>query len=169
MRAYNQESERVRIVKGVSVFALVVSFFTDFGLNCLMGQAKEPAPVFRPALDQIRSQTQIAIRLPSKLPSDIREGDIKLAWGTVSEDGYFISLDLEEIGSDAAFAAGFGGSTRVLRHVANTRPVALAGGLIGMFRPVSCGGSCARKLVVDAEWRDVPDPDQTRKHFKRKG
>lgn len=130
-------------MKGVSVFGLVAFFFTDFGLNSLMGQAKQPAPIFRPALEQIQPQTRIAILLPSKLPSPIRERDIKLAWGTVSEDGYLISLYLAEIGSNATFAAGFGGSTRVLRDLPNTRPVALAGGLIGMFRPVSCGGSCA--------------------------
>ena len=126
-----------------SVFGLVVFFFTDFGLNSLIGQQSKPAPVFRPALEQIQPQTRIATLLPSRLPSSIRERDVKLAWGTVSEDGYFISLYFTEIGSDATFAAGFGGSARVLRDLPNTRPVALAGGLSGMFRPVSCGGSCA--------------------------
>ena len=106
-------------------------------------QAKEPAPVFKPALEQIQSQTRIPILLPSKLPSHIHERDIKLAWGTVSEDGYFIALYLTEPGSNASFVAGFGGSTRVLRDLPNTRPVALAGGRTGTFRPVSCGGSCA--------------------------
>jgi hypothetical protein len=72
-------------MKGVSIFALVVFLFSDFGLNSVMGQAKEPAPVFRPALEQIRSQTRIPILLPSNLPSRIRERDIKLASGTVSE------------------------------------------------------------------------------------
>ena len=142
MLAY-RESAEVRIVKGVPVFALVVSFFTDLGLNYLMGQAKEPDRVFRPALEQILPQTRIAILLPSKLPSLIRERDIKLAWGTVSEDGYFISLYFTELGSIATFAAGFGGSAGVLRDLPSTRPIALAGGLIGRFRPVSCGGSCA--------------------------
>jgi hypothetical protein len=142
MLAYREVAE-VRIVKGLSVFALVVSFFSDFGLSCLMGQAKEPAPVFRSALEQIQAQARIAILLPSKLPAPIRTRDIKLASGTVSEDGYFISLFFTNMGSNATFAACFGGSTRVLRDLPNTRPVALAGGLLGMFRPVSCGGSCA--------------------------
>jgi hypothetical protein len=128
-------------MEGVPVFALVVFLFTDFGLNSVMGQAKEPAPVFRPALEQI--QTRIPVLLPSKLPSHIRERDIKLASGTVSEDGYFISLYFTETGSDASFVAGFGGSVRVFRDLPNTRPVALAGGRTGMFSPVSCGGSCA--------------------------
>jgi hypothetical protein len=130
-------------VKGMSVGTIVLSSIAYFGLNSLMGQPKEPAPVFRPAIEQIQPQTRIAIRLPSKLPSPIREREIKLAWGTVSEDGYFISLYFTETGSNSTFAAGFGGTARVFRNLGNTRPVALAGGLSGMFRPVSCGGSCA--------------------------
>lgn len=47
--------------------------------------------------------------------------------------------------ANASYAAGFGGSTRILRSqdLTNTRQVALSGGRTGMFRPVSCGGSCA--------------------------
>jgi hypothetical protein len=108
-----------------------------------MGQATEPAAVFRPAIEQIQHKTRIAILLPSKLPSPIHERDIKLASATVSEEGYSIALYFSEIGRSATFAAGFGGSSRVVRDLPNTRPVALAGGLMGMFRPVSCGGSCA--------------------------
>jgi hypothetical protein len=130
-------------VREMFVFALVVLFFADFGFNSLMGRAKVPAAVFTPALKQIQPKTHIAILLPFKLPSPVREREIKLASGTVSPDGYFISLYYSEIGSNATFAAGFGGSTRVLRDLPNARRVALAGGLIGMFAPVSCGGSCA--------------------------
>jgi hypothetical protein len=73
------------------------------------------------------------------------ERAIKLASGEVREDGYFISLYFSEEGSNAAFAAGFGGSTRILglQDLPNTHRVALSGGRIGMFRPVSCGGSRA--------------------------
>ena len=108
-----------------------------------MGQAKEPAPVFKSALERIQAQTRITILLPSKLPARIRARDIKLASGAASEDGYFISLYYADPGSDSTYAAGFGGSTRLLRDLPNTRPVALAGGLSGLFRPISCGGSCA--------------------------
>jgi hypothetical protein len=110
-----------------------------------MAQAKEPAPVFRAALEQIRSQTRIPILLPSKLPSAIPERDIKVAYGEVTEDGYSISLYSSEAGSNATFAAGFGGSTRILgfQDLPNALRVALSGGRTGMFRPVSCGGSCA--------------------------
>jgi hypothetical protein len=109
-----------------------------------MGQAKEPARVFRPALEQVRPQTQIPILLPSKLPSPLRERDIKLASGTASENEYWIELYYAETGSNATFAAAFGASAVVSRDV---RPrlggIRLAGGRLGIFMPVSCGGSCA--------------------------
>jgi hypothetical protein len=71
-------------MKGVSIFAPVVFLFSDFGLNSVMGQAKEPAPVFRPALEQIRSQTRIPIFAALQLAIS-HPRDIKLASGTVSE------------------------------------------------------------------------------------
>jgi hypothetical protein len=109
-----------------------------------MGQAKEPAPVFRPALEQIQSQTRIPILLPSRLPSAVPESGIKLASGEVRKDGYFISLYYSEDAA-ASYAAGFGGSTVILKSqdLTNIRRVVLSGGRTGMFRPVSCGGSCA--------------------------
>lgn len=142
MPAYRECAE-LRITKAVAVFALVGLVLTDFGSNSLMGQAQEPARVFRPALEQIQPQTRIAILLPSKLPSAIRERDIKLASGTVSGDGYFISLYYDEIGSNATYAAGFGGSVSALRDLPGVGGIVLAGGRRGTFMPVSCGGSCA--------------------------
>ena len=131
------------IWKSRALVALVLFLFTDFALNSVVGQARGPAAVFRPALDQIQSQTRIPISLPARLPSAIREKDIKLASGEVRGDGYLISLYFDEAASNATFAAGFSGSTRVFHNLPGTRRVALSGGRAGMFRPVSCGGSCA--------------------------
>ena len=79
--------------------------------------------------------------LPSRLPSIISEKKIQLAWGEVRKDGYFISLYYSDPGSNADYAAGFGASMLISRDLG--RRVGLSGGRIGMFRPVSCGGSCA--------------------------
>lgn len=127
-----------------TVAALVLLLFADFGSNFAMGQGKGPASIFRPALEQIQAQTQIPILLPSRLPSAIPESAIKLASGEVTKDGYFISLYYSE-DANASYAAGFGGSTYILKiqDLPSTRRVALSGGRTGMFRPVSCGGSCA--------------------------
>jgi hypothetical protein len=124
---------------------LMLLLFSDFPFNSVMGQGKGPSSVFRPALEKIQSQTRIPILLPSQLPSAVPETDIKLASGEVTRDGYFISLYFSRRGGDAAFAAGFGGSTRVFgpQDLPNTRRVVLSGGRRGIFRPVSCGGSCA--------------------------
>jgi hypothetical protein len=140
-----QESAAYRITKRTAAAMLVLLLFTGLGANSVMGQAKGPAPVFRPALEQIQSKIRIPIVLPSKLPSVIPEKDIKVASGEVRDDGYFISLYFRESGGDAAFAAGFSGSTSIFgpQDLPDTRRVALSGGRTGMFRPVSCGGSCA--------------------------
>lgn len=130
----------------VRAISLVAFLFTGLGLNSARAQAKNPATVFRPALEEIQSKTLIPILLPSKLPSFIRGKNVWAA-GEVRDDGYFISLYFAEpgsvLGSDATFAAGFSGSKLVFRHLGNTRRVALSGGRTGMFRAVSCGGSCA--------------------------
>ena len=138
----HREPTGPRLIKAVPLVALLLLLFTDFRLNSVMGQAKEPAPVFRPALERIQAQARIPILLPSKFPAVIREKDIKLAWGEMREGGYFISLYYSEPGVDASFAAGFGGSTR-LEHLPDAHLVKLSGGRTGMFMPVSCGGSCA--------------------------
>src|SRR3954451_22016342 len=92
-----------RIMKTAPVVALGLLLFTDFALNSVVGQAKGPAPVFKPALEEIQSQKRIPILLPSKLPSGISERDIKLASGEVREDGYFISLYFSEDASNAVY------------------------------------------------------------------
>jgi hypothetical protein len=126
-----------------SVLALVIVLPLCCGLNFLLAQRKEPAAVFRPALEQIRSKTRVPILLPSRLPSQIRERDIRLAYGEVRKDGYFISLYFSEPGSNATYAAGFGGSATVEHDLPGTHRLKLAGGRVGVFMPVSCGGSCA--------------------------
>ena len=127
--------------RGVQFLIVFVSFYC--GLNLLLAQTKTPAAVFRPALQQIQSKTPIPILLPSRLPSRIRERDIKLAYGEVREDGYFISLYFSDIGSDATYAAGFGASTRLVGDVPHSHRIKLAGGRMAIFSVVSCGGSCA--------------------------
>jgi len=141
----HRESVGLRNIKRAPALAIVLLLFTHYQSESAMEQATGPAQVFRPALEQIQSQTRIPILLPTTLPSAIPEGSIKLTWGEVREDGYFISLYFSEEASNATFAGGFGASTRIpgLQNLPNTHRVALSGGRIGIFRPVSCGGSCA--------------------------
>jgi hypothetical protein len=112
------------------------------GLSVAMPQAKA-APAFESALRDIRGKVQVPILLPSKLPDAISVPDIKLAYGEVRENGYAISLYYSEPGTDATFAASFMGSTDVEKSIPGTTRAVLANGIAAMFRPVSCGGSCA--------------------------
>jgi hypothetical protein len=141
----HRESAGGRIRKAASAAVLGLFLFCDFGSNSVAGQAKAPAAVFGQALAQVQPKTRIPIVLPSKLPAVTSPKDIKVSLGEVRDDGYFISLYFSAEGGQAAFAAGFSGSTRILsaQDLPNTRQVVISGGRVGMFRPVSCGGSCA--------------------------
>src|SRR5215831_18110266 len=74
-------------IKRPSSFALIIFVSSYGGLKFLLAQKAAPAAVFGPALEQIQSKTPIPILLPSRLPSRIRERDIKLAFGEVRKDG----------------------------------------------------------------------------------
>jgi hypothetical protein len=157
------ESAGLRIVKRAPLVALVLLLFTDFRSSFLMGQAKGPAPVFRPALEQIQSQTRIPILLPSKLPSAIPERDIKVASGEVRGDGYFISLYFSEDGGDAAFAARRWWFHAYLRSQRSAE--CTPGPTVGRsyWNVQACFVRrllCTSKLMVGAERRDVPDSNK---------
>ena len=139
-----RESALLRIVERLCSFILPGCLLIVLGSNPALGQAKRPARIFTPALQEIQSKTRIPILLPSKLPPAIPESGIKLASGEVRKDGYFISLYSSE-DANASYVAGFGGSTLILqdRDLPNSARVALSNGRTGIFRPVSCGGSCA--------------------------
>lgn len=142
--ATHGESAFIGLVKGAPALILAGCFLFGLVSDLALGQATEPARVFKPALDQIQSKTPILILLPSKLPSPIPESAIELASGEVRKDGYFISL-YYSADAIASYAAGFGGSTLILKDqdLPNSVRVPLSGGRSGIFRPVSCGGSCA--------------------------
>jgi hypothetical protein len=134
----------LRVLKRICSWILLGCFFIELGSNSALGQPKGPARIFTPALEEIQSKTRIPILLPSKLPRAVPENKIKLASGEVRKDGYFISLYYSE-DANASYAAGFGGSTLSLqdRDLLQSFRVALSDGRLGIFRPVSCGGSCA--------------------------
>jgi len=142
--AISRESALIRMVERASVFILACCFLPELGSNLAPGQVRKPARVFKPALDEIQSKVSIPILLPSKLPPAVPESGIKLARGEVRKDGYYISLYYSE-DANASYAAGFDGSTLILqdRDLPGSVRVPLSGGRTGIFRAVSCGGSCA--------------------------
>jgi len=125
-----------------SILVTLVLVVKAVGLSVGMPQAKA-APVFESGLQNIRGKVQVPILLPAKLPDVITVPDIMLAYGEVTDRGYAITLYYSEFGSNATFAASFIGSTDVEKDIPGTSRVLLANGTAAMFRPVSCGGSCA--------------------------
>ena len=159
----HRESAVVRIANGAPVVTLVLLLVTDFGSSLILGQATRPAPVFKPALEEIQTRTRIPILLPSKLPSAIPERDIKVASGQVRGDGYFISLYFSEDGGDAAFAAGFWWLHACLRSPTSAEytPSPIIGR--SHWNVQACFVRrllCTSKLVVGAERRDVPNSNK---------
>ena len=72
-----------------SAFLLLLVVLFAFSLGPVSAQGKEPAKVFKPAIDQIWGKTPIPILLPTKLPAAISEKDVKLALGDVTYDPTF--------------------------------------------------------------------------------
>jgi hypothetical protein len=117
-------------------------FAISLGLAIAHAADNQTAHVLEPALAEILTNVHVPVLVPSRLPAAIAAGSIKLATGRVTDDGYFISLYFTEDGT-ASYAAGFGASMLRLSDLGNVRRVKLSGKRVGIFRAVSCGGSCA--------------------------
>jgi hypothetical protein len=100
---------------------------------------------FASTVHTVKAKTHVPILLPSALPDPIDKAKHTVVQ-SVARDGYTISLYYESGEGYAAFAANFTGQAKPNykpEDLANTERTSLAQGLIGFFRPVSCGGSCA--------------------------
>jgi hypothetical protein len=96
-------------------------------------------------LAEVKSKTSIAILLPDELPNDLA----KAKYATVEEassNKYAVSTYYELGIGDAGFAAYFAAEFHAdfqPKDLPNVSEVKLSHGLVGYFRPVGCGGSCA--------------------------
>jgi uncharacterized protein YecT (DUF1311 family) len=110
------------------------------------GGALQSSPEgFASSVRTVKAKTRVSILLPSVLPDPIGKAKHTVVQ-SVAEDGYAISLFYELGIGDAGFAANFTGQAKpnyTPEDLANVERTPLAQGLIGFFRPVSCGGSCA--------------------------
>ena len=101
--------------------------------------------IFVSVLPEIKAKTSIPVLLPSKLPRPF--GDAKHARvEKVAPNEYAIALYYELDVGDAGFAALFAANNNAHyspMELPDVHQVKLAGGKVGFFRPVSCGGSCA--------------------------
>jgi len=101
--------------------------------------------IFVSALAEVKAGTSIPVLLPTELPrplSDAKHAVVE----KITADEYAVALYYELGAGHAGFAASFSSKKNDRyspRELPNVRKVKLAGGIIGFFRPVSCGGSCA--------------------------
>jgi len=98
-------------------------------------------PIFKPAIADICGKTAFPILLPAKLPAEF--DGIKASQGEVQGEGYQIALYYEVGAGNAGYAGTFGASKDGIDGIPNGEAVKLNDGSGGMFRSVSCGGSCA--------------------------
>ncbi len=106
----------------------------------------KPLPdVFVSILAEVKAKVSIPVLLPTKLPrpfDDAKHATVE----KVAPDEYAVVLWYELDVGNSGYAASFSGKVNPpysLRELGNTRQVQLTRGIIGFFRPVSCGGSCA--------------------------
>jgi hypothetical protein len=96
-------------------------------------------------LAEVKSRSHLAVLLPSELPAPFAEAKLAVI-APDSKDGYDISLYYETSGGGILFAASFSGNAHPdfrLNEIPNLRKVKLSHGIVGYFREVGCGGSCA--------------------------
>ena len=130
-----------KVFSGALVGVLAVAVLC----TCVRGNAAGSLPdVFLSALAEVKAKTTVPVLLPTELPSPF--SDAKHAVDKATADEYAITLYYELGMGNAGFAASFGAkdnATYSPRELTNVQEVKLAGGIVGFFRPVSCGGSCA--------------------------
>jgi hypothetical protein len=96
-------------------------------------------------LPEIRAKSRVAVLAPGELPksfSEVKYASVQKA----SDSEYAISLNYKLGGGDAGFAALFAAKANSgyePQELPNVRKLKLSHGLLGYFRAVSCGGSCA--------------------------
>lgn len=98
-----------------------------------------------PALAEVKAKSRIAVLLPSELSEPLAKAKHAIV-ETASENEYAISLYYELGVGDSGFAASFMANAHSdygPKDLPNVDEVKLSRRLVGYFRPVSCGGSCA--------------------------
>ena len=119
----------------------------------VFGQILEPVPVagvFRSVLPKVTKEAKVPVLLPSKLPSTVKEKEIKVVDAEATEKGYEVSLYYEEGCGNACFA-GFFSAWRGENPEPDfaDKVVRLSHGIKGYYTAKSCGISCTPPQI---EW-----------------
>lgn len=101
-------------------------------------------------LPKARSKSGIAVRLPSRVSVDVSGSRVHGAIEEVSRGQYHLSLGVGRgcHESTACFVAAFFGRKGASLDI--RRRVSLARGIVGRFRPITCGASCS---AAEVQWK----------------
>lgn len=136
------------VMTDVDLLALAKDYFGAFH-SPGMSIATEPVPslpaVFGSVIAEVKTKSRITVLLPSELSQPVAEAKNAVV-EKASEGEYAISLYYELGIGDAGFAALFAAQADPSyepQELPSVHKIELSKGMIGYFRPVSCGGSCA--------------------------
>jgi len=131
-----------------NVFALAVLGVFGSAVLCTSVRANVARPlpdIFLSVLAEVKAKTRLLVLLPTELPTPFSDAKDAIVDKATAEE-YAVSLYYKVDVGNAGFAAGFTAKNDPNyspRDLPNVRAVKLAAGMVGFFRPVSFGGSCA--------------------------
>jgi hypothetical protein len=148
MNQFRTSSLRITVVTGfcIALAAGVSAQPIDGSVPSHSRSSIKPLPkALASVLAEVKSKTRIAILLPDELPNNFAAAKYPTV-DEASESTYAVSMYYELGVGDAGFAAHFEAHAHANfqpKDIGNVSEVKLSHGLVGYFRPVNCGGSCA--------------------------
>lgn len=132
MRHFRKQCIRAFAFAVVCCIACAAAFGATSRVSAMMAKAKA----------EIGNSVVVPVYLPTRLPAGTSAKIMSIA-GARTAHGYTVTLYYLVGAGDAGYAGMVSGSTNTLGSLPNTNVVHLASGTAALFRPVSCGGSCA--------------------------
>lgn len=133
-------------MKNIFALTLLGVFATSVLCTAVRANVAGALPdVFLSVLAEVKAKTTVPLLLPTELPRPFSDAKHALV-DKAAADEYAVSLYYELCVGNAGFAASFGAKGNAPyspQELPNVQEVKLAGGIVGFFRPVRCGGSCA--------------------------
>jgi hypothetical protein len=106
---------------------------------------------FRKLIPKVKEKSGLPVLLPQKIwPAGVSPSKVYPS-GTATEHGYFLELDFAKgcNGANACFLASFSGDRD--GKFSFKRKVKLSHGIVGRWRPIACGASCAPAFI---QWKE---------------
>lgn len=132
MRLFAKQNMRGLAVAAVCSFVCVSAFAASGHVSAMIAKARA----------EIGGAVKVPVYLPTQFPPVIN-AKIKTVVGVRTNHGYKVTFWYALGAGDAGYAGMVSGNVRTFPSLPNTKVVHLANGTSALFRPVSCGGSCA--------------------------